>query len=208
MATNDIFPKALRHYRTLAAMSQEALASAAALDRTYVSQLERGRKSPTLTTLAKLADCLGTTVQRLLREPVSNIPVVPQDYLVRNRTQVTIARKRGGHQAEAVAISTDPLLAAVNTAHALIDDLYSAELDVAAILAGRPRIAAVFYASDLAGADWGEVVTPSAGDGRTTSVSIMARSGIRKLYEGWLCVLSNGGYREFLNRRNRSDLIA
>lgn len=73
---NDIFPRALRHYRNLAAMSQEALASAAALDRTYVSQL------------------------------------------------------------------------------------------------------------------------------------IMARSGVRKLYAGWLCVLSSGGYREFLNRRNGGDLIA
>ena len=133
MATNESFARALRHYRNLAAMSQESLASAASLDRTYISQLERGQKSPTLNTLAKLAECLDTT--------------------------------------------------------------------------GRPRVAAVFYASHLAQKDWGEIVQPTAGGGRTTSVSIMARSGIRKMYEGWLCVLSTGGYREFLNNRNGGDLI-
>lgn len=75
-------------------------------------------------------------------------------------------------------------------------------------VAGRPRIAAVFYASNLAEEDWREVVAPRTDGSRTTSVSAMARSGIRKLYEGWLCVLSTGGYREFLNRRNGGDLIA
>ena len=245
---------------------------------------------------------------------------------------MTIARKRLGN-AEAIAIPTRPLLAAVNTAHRLIDDLYSAELDVAAILGlrnlsafvgelyaaalakesggllaanphqdgypdlllmdahgqrmwselserrdekapfspfagsglevkatcgnvpalavrkrkgikrpelgdtridclsryewkahhrgtnnlvgllwdfivGRPRIAAVFYASNLAGVDWGEVVGPGTDDSRTTSVSVIDPSGIRKLYEGWLCVLLAGGYREFLNHRNGGDLIA
>lgn len=69
VAINDTFAGALRHYRKLAAMSQEDLASAASLDRTYISQLERGRKSPTLTTLARLAACLDLTVQQLLREP-------------------------------------------------------------------------------------------------------------------------------------------
>ena len=68
-------------------------------------------------------------------------------------------------------------------------------------------MAAVFYASNLAEGDWGEIVQPRTGGGRTTSVSIMTRSGIRKMYEGWLCVLSTGGYREFLNDRNGGDLI-
>ena len=86
--------------------------------------------------MEKLAHCLGTTVQHLLREPPFNTFVVPADYLVRDLKQVTIARKPLG-KAAAVAISTRPLLAAVNTAHALIDDLYSAELDVAAILGLR-----------------------------------------------------------------------
>ena len=333
MATNEIFAKALRHYRNLAAMSQESLASAASLDRTYISQLERGHKSPTLNTLAKLADCLGTTVQHLLREPVLDSPTVPADYVVRSLKQVVVARRGVAGKNETIAVPTRSLLTAVNTTHALIDDLYSADLEVAAILglrnlsafvgelfaaalrkasagllsanphqdgypdlllmdeygrdvwrelgerldektpfspfagggmevkatcgsvptpavckrrgikrpmigdtrigcllgydwkshhrdtnnlvgllwdfvAGRPRVAAVFYASNLAEDDWGEIVQPRAGGGRTTSVSIMARSGIRKMYEGWLCVLSTGGYREFLNDRNGSDLVS
>ncbi len=72
---------------------------------------------------------------------------------------------------------------------------------------GRPRIAAMFYASDLVEVDWGEIVQPKRGGGRTTSVSIMAKSGLRKMYEGWLCVLAEGGYKEFLNARNRGALI-
>ena len=330
MATNEIFARALRHYRNLAAMSQESLAAAASLDRTYISQLERGHKSPTLNTLAKLADCLDTTVQHLLREPVVDSPMVPADYFVRSDKQVVVARR--GPSDETVAVPTRSLLAAVNTTHALVDDLYSADLEVATILGlrnlsafvgelfaaalrkasdgllaanphldgypdlllmdaygrevwrelgerldektpfspfagggievkatcgsvptpaacrrrgierpligdtridcllrydwkshhrdtnnlvgllwdfveSRPRVAAVFYASNLAEDDWGEIVQPRAGGGRTTSVSIMTRSGIRKMYEGWLCVLSTGGYREFLNDRNGGDLV-
>ena len=336
MATNEIFAKALRHYRNLAAMSQESLASAASLDRTYISQLERGRKSPTLNTLAKLADCFGTTVQHLLREPVVDSPMVPADYFVRSLKQVAVVRRSSTAKKETVMVPTRSLLAAVNTTHALIDDLYysdSADLEVATILglrnlsafvgelfaaalrkasdgllsanphqdgypdlllmdaygrhvwrelgerldekapfspfagggvevkatcgsvptpavckrrgikrpmigdtrigcllgydwkshhrdtnnlvgllwdfvAGRPHVAALFYASNLAENDWGKIVQPRAGGGRTTSVSIMTRAGIHKMYEGWLCVLSNGGYREFLNDRNGSNLIA
>lgn len=311
-------------------MSQEALASAASLDRTYISQLERGHKSPTLTTLAKLADCLGTTVQQLLSEPVSS-PTAPADYLVRRTRRVAIARL-GPPNGSTVAMPPGVVLAAVNFAHALIDDLYRADLNVAAVLglrnlsafvgelfatglakasdgllvrnphqdghpdlllmdavgrrrwqglsdrldekepfspfvgggvevkatcggvptpavckrrgikrpeigdarvgcltgydwkahhretnnlvgvlwdfvADRPRVAAVFYANDLTAEDWGEIVQPREGGGRTTSVSIMSLSGIRKMYGGWICVLAAGGYREFLNARNRGDLI-
>lgn len=53
----------------------------------------------------------------------------------------------------------------------------------------------------------GAIFTPRSGGGRTTSVSIMNRAGIRKMYAGWLCVLADGGCREFLNRRNRDSLI-
>ena len=74
-------------------------------------------------------------------------------------------------------------------------------------IGGRPRISAVFYASNLEEEDLGNIVQPRAGGGRTTSVSIMNKSGIRKMYEGWQCVLRKGGYREFLNARNGRDLI-
>lgn len=324
----ELFSIALKHYRELAGMSQEDLASAAELDRTYVSQLERGLKSPTLTSLQKLAACLGVEAQHLLREPCGmNSPRVPTDYTMREVDYIVVARGN-----DRVQIPTTVLTSAINVAHALIDDMYDTELDVATILGlrnlsafigelvaaavaktggdlfepnphqdgypdlllmdpvgkkawarlqkqrnekkpfspfvtggievkatcgsiptpaicrqrgidrpalgdarigcmtgynwkahhretnnlmgilwdfidGRPRIGAMFYSSELKEDDWGNIVQPRAGGGRTTSVSIMSRGGIQKMYSGWLCVLSDGGYREFLNRRNRNDVI-
>ena len=332
VSTNDVFAKALRHFRKQAAMSQEELASAAGLDRTYVSLLERARKSVTLTTLDKLAGCLGITPHVLLREPALDSPRVPADYTVRRQSHVHVARPSTLAGPSSVAIETRLLMNAVNDAHALIDDMYGAELDIATILGlrnlsafvgelfaaalakasggklvlnphqdgypdlllmdaegrknwllvegrrkekapfspfpsggievkatcgsvpsllecerrgierpaigdpridclrgcnwkahhretnnlvgvlwdfigGRPRVAALFYASNLVEEDWGAIVQPKSGGGRTTSVSIMAGSGRRKMYKGWLCVLSTGGYREFLNSRNQGAVI-
>ena len=47
--------------------SQEAFAAACGLHRTYVSQLERGIKSPTLNTLEAVASVLGAAVWELVR---------------------------------------------------------------------------------------------------------------------------------------------
>ena len=314
-------------------MSQEDLANAARLDRTYISQLERARKSPTLTTLEKLAGCLGVAPQRLLRRPVRESPRIRSHYTVRDQPHVAIVRRTGPVGRSTGTVATHLLMDAVDATHELLDDMYSADLDISETLglrnlsafvgelfaaalakasgkrlllnphqdgypdlllmdtegqanwsrlvdrlnekapfspfasggmevkatcgsvpspaicrrrgiarpdigdsrikcltgydwkahhretnnlvgllwdfvAERPRIAALFYASDLVEGDWGEIVQPKRGGGRTTSVSIMAKSGIRKMYEGWLCVLSEGGYKEFLNARNGSALIA
>lgn len=35
----------------------------------------------------------------------------------------------------------------------------------------------------------------------------MGATGIRKMYEGWVCVLKTGGYREVIDRKNRSNLL-
>jgi len=51
-----------------AGLSQEALADAAGVDRTYVGQVERRKRNVTVTVLALLAWALGTTPDRLLRE--------------------------------------------------------------------------------------------------------------------------------------------
>ena len=71
----------------------------------------------------------------------------------------------------------------------------------------KPAIVALFYSSVLEEEDWGKIVQPKSGGGRTTSVSIMSTTGIRKMYEGWLVVKKSGGYVEFFNRKNKSGLI-
>ena len=53
------FGRVLREQRGTAGLSQEALALSADVDRTFVSQMERGIRQPTLTTLCKLAKALG-----------------------------------------------------------------------------------------------------------------------------------------------------
>jgi len=49
-------------------MSQETLAEAAGLHRTYISLLERGLQEPQLGTIAALAGGLGTSMSSLLGE--------------------------------------------------------------------------------------------------------------------------------------------
>jgi transcriptional regulator with XRE-family HTH domain len=65
---NVAFGKLIAGLRQSAQLSQEELANRAAVHRTYVSQLERGLKSPTLVTLLRLSKALGTTPSRLMRQ--------------------------------------------------------------------------------------------------------------------------------------------
>ena len=53
-----IFGRVLREQRNARGVSQETLALNADVDRTFVSQMERGIRQPTLTTLCKLAEAL------------------------------------------------------------------------------------------------------------------------------------------------------
>ena len=57
----------LRQARQSAGMTQEALAFKADVDRTYISYLENGIKSPTLETLNKLSAALGVLTSELVR---------------------------------------------------------------------------------------------------------------------------------------------
>lgn len=52
-----------------------------------------------------------------------------------------------------------------------------------------PTIAACFYRNDLTCEDWGNIVKPKDGGGRTTSVSIMNSQGINKMCSGWIAVI-------------------
>ena len=56
---STIFGRVLREQRLSRSLSQEQLALAANVDRTFVSQMERGIRQPTITTLMKLAGALG-----------------------------------------------------------------------------------------------------------------------------------------------------
>lgn len=49
-------------------MSQEALADAAGIDRTYVSALERRRYAASVDTIERLASALGCSITDLLRQ--------------------------------------------------------------------------------------------------------------------------------------------
>jgi transcriptional regulator with XRE-family HTH domain len=71
---STVFGQVLREQRNTRGLSQEGLALAADVDRTFVSQMERGIRQPTITTLMKLANALGiqpstlvARMERLLR---------------------------------------------------------------------------------------------------------------------------------------------
>lgn len=66
-SVNDALGRAISKLRQNLRLSQEELANRAGIHRTYVSQLERGIKSPTLAVLIKLARALETKPSRLLR---------------------------------------------------------------------------------------------------------------------------------------------
>lgn len=57
---------AVRDARTKRAWSQEELSERAGLDRTYVSGLERGVRSPNLRTLERVAEALDVRLSALL----------------------------------------------------------------------------------------------------------------------------------------------
>ena len=56
----------LRKARENAGLTQEQLSFAAEVDRTYISQLEHGKKSPTVDMLFRLCDALKVSASSLL----------------------------------------------------------------------------------------------------------------------------------------------
>lgn len=58
----------LRSKREDLRISQEKVAERAGVDRTYISILERGLKSPTVETLEKICAALGTLPERVIDE--------------------------------------------------------------------------------------------------------------------------------------------
>ena len=63
----DLFGEVLREVRKTQGLSQEELAFNSGYHPTYIGQLERGKKSPSLRTIMRLAESLDTPGSELLR---------------------------------------------------------------------------------------------------------------------------------------------
>jgi len=64
---NEALARTICQLRQRLGLSQEGLADRAGIHRTYVSQLERGIKSPTLAVLTKIARALDTKLSQLMQ---------------------------------------------------------------------------------------------------------------------------------------------
>ena len=53
-----LFGVNVRHHRKLKGMTQEELAAAAEMERSYVSDLERGTRNPSVAALGRIAEAL------------------------------------------------------------------------------------------------------------------------------------------------------
>lgn len=64
-ATTLAFGRRVRWLRTEKELSQEALAMACGLDRTYIGGIERGERNVSLVNIQKIASALGVRVREL-----------------------------------------------------------------------------------------------------------------------------------------------
>lgn len=71
----QLLGKNVRHYRKLRGMTQEQLGLDAGMERSYVSDLERGMRNPSVKALGRLAESLGVEPHLLL------MPVAAADAL-------------------------------------------------------------------------------------------------------------------------------
>lgn len=75
----DVLAKNIRRLRRQQNLSQSRLAELAELSVNYISHLEQGIKSPSLSTLSKLASALQVKVYQLLLHPGSPV-ITPEDH--------------------------------------------------------------------------------------------------------------------------------
>ncbi len=83
MSITEEFGKTIRIHRKQQQLSQEVLAEKCGLHSTYIGQLERGEKSPTLETVSRLAEGLDVPVVTLFGEleTVSQLTTEPMNEL-------------------------------------------------------------------------------------------------------------------------------
>lgn len=60
--------EAIRELRKAAGLSQEALADAAEIDRSHMSQIERGKRNVTILNLMKIAAAIGSPLSRVIEK--------------------------------------------------------------------------------------------------------------------------------------------
>jgi len=68
MALRNVLAENVRALRREQGLSQEGLADRCGLHRTYVGSVERSERNATLSTLDALAEALGVTPDRLIRD--------------------------------------------------------------------------------------------------------------------------------------------
>jgi transcriptional regulator with XRE-family HTH domain len=66
-AISSALGRNIRKRREAKDLTQEALAELASLDRTYISDVERGGRNLSLSSIARIAKALGTTISDLTR---------------------------------------------------------------------------------------------------------------------------------------------
>jgi len=76
MTPEEAFGKVLREIREEHSFSQEELGFESGYHRTYISLLERGKKSPSLNTLFQLAAALAVSPSEILRRTEARISQV------------------------------------------------------------------------------------------------------------------------------------
>jgi transcriptional regulator with XRE-family HTH domain len=73
MTPEEAFGKVLKEIRHERSLSQEELGFESGYHRTYISLLERGRKSPSLNTIFQLATALGIPPSEILRRTETKV---------------------------------------------------------------------------------------------------------------------------------------
>jgi transcriptional regulator with XRE-family HTH domain len=77
MDAGRVVARNIRRIRVQQGLSQEALAVEAGIDRTYVSQLERELKNPTVSILEKIASALACDIRELFDASTVARPAKP-----------------------------------------------------------------------------------------------------------------------------------
>lgn len=74
MNEEEIFGKIIQEERKAKKISQEKLSKITGLDRTYISLIENGKRSPTLTTIVKISAALQISISDLFLKFESGSP--------------------------------------------------------------------------------------------------------------------------------------